>query len=52
MGSFKTQISPKNTKIQVSGGETPPRKRLGKGALNTCAKFQGLTLKNGVDIGI
>ena len=26
------------------------RKRLGKGTLNTCAKFQGLTLKNGVDI--
>ena len=26
------------------------RTRLGKGTLNTCAKFQGLTLKNGVDI--
>ena len=26
------------------------RKRLGKGTLNTYAKFQGLTLKNGVDI--
>ena len=26
------------------------RKRLGKGTLNTCAKFQGLTLKN--DVGI
>ena len=28
----------------------PIRKRLGKGAFNTFAKFQGLTLKNGVDI--
>ena len=28
----------------------PIRKRLGKGTLNTCTKFQGLTLKNGVDI--
>ena len=26
------------------------RKRLDRGTLNTCAKFQGLTLKNGVDI--
>ena len=26
------------------------RTRLGKGTLNTCAKFQGLTLKNGMDI--
>ena len=26
------------------------RQRLGKGTLNTCAKFQGPTLKNGVDI--
>ena len=26
------------------------RKRLGRGTLNTGAKFQGLTLKNGVDI--
>ena len=25
-------------------------KRLGRGTLNTCAKFQGLSLKNGVDI--
>ena len=28
------------------------RKRLGKDTLNTCAKFQGLTLENGVDFGI
>ena len=28
------------------------RKRLGRGTLNTCVKFQGLTLKNGVDIWI
>ena len=26
-------------------------KRLRRGTLNTCAKFEGLTLKNGVDIG-
>ena len=26
------------------------RRSLGKGTLNTCAKLQGLTLKNGVDI--
>ena len=26
------------------------RNRLGRGTLNTCAKFQGLTLNNGVDI--
>ena len=26
------------------------RKRLGRSTLNTCAKFQGLALKNGVDI--
>ena len=25
-------------------------KRLGRGTLNTCAKIQGLSLKNGVDI--
>ena len=25
---------------------------LRRDTLNTCAKFQGLTLKNGVDIGI
>ena len=30
--------------------QKPIRKRLGKGTLNTCAKFQGLTLKKAVDI--
>ena len=25
---------------------------LGRGTLNTCAKIQGLTLRNGVDIGV
>ena len=29
----------------------PIRKRLGRGTLNTYAKLQGQTLKNGVDIG-
>ena len=28
------------------------RKRLGKDSLNMCAKLQGLSLKNGVDIGL
>ena len=28
------------------------RKRLGRGTLNTCAKFQGLPPKNGVDVGL
>ena len=28
------------------------RKRLGRGTLNTCAKLQGLSLKNGVGIGL
>ena len=29
--------------------EKPIRKKLGRDTLNTCAKFQGLSLKNGVD---
>ena len=45
---YKTQISgEKKKKIKI-----PIRKRLGRGTLNTCAKFQGLSLKNGVDIGL
>ena len=44
----------KNTKTQISGEKTkkqkqPIRKRLGRGTQNTCAKIQGLSLKNGVD---
>ena len=35
----------KNKKI-----ESPIRKRLGRDTLNTCAKFQGPSFKNGVDI--
>ena len=31
-----------------NGGEN--RQRLDRGTFNTCAKFQGLSLKNGVDI--
>ena len=55
-GLFKTQISqnllkPKYlTKRQEP--KNPIRWRLGMGTLNTRAKFQGLTLKNGVDVGI
>ena len=30
----------------IFGELKPPRKRLGKGTLNTCAKVQGLTLNN------
>ena len=33
-----------------AGKKTHIRKELGRATLNTCAKFQGLTLKNGVDI--
>ena len=45
---------PKTTKTQISGAKNenrkkPIRKRLGMGTLNTCAKFQGQSLKNGVD---
>ena len=48
---------PKKYKTQISGEKKkkrkiPIRKRLGRGTLNTCAKFQGLSLKNGVDIGL
>ena len=45
---------PKNTKTQISDGKKKKQKhsRLGRCTLNTCAKFQGLTLKKGVDIGI
>ena len=52
VGSLKTQISPKKCKkpkylnINITKKN---RWRLGRGTLNTCAKFQGLTLKNGVD---
>ena len=45
--SLKTQISQKE---QISGEKKC--KRLSRGRLNTCAKVQGLSLKNGVDIGL
>ena len=55
MGSLKTQISPPKIKTKISDEKIKKKKksirqRLGKGTLNTCAKFQGPTLKNGVDI--
>ena len=38
---------PPKTKTKT---KNPIRKNVGGDALNTCAKFQGLSLKNGVDI--
>ena len=57
VGSPKTQISKKCTKSQIFGGKktrthTHIRKRLCRGTLNTCGKFQGLLSKNGLDIGL
>ena len=55
VGSLQTQISPEKTKTAISDGKKRNkniRYRLGRGTPNTRAKFQGLTLKNGVDIGI
>ena len=50
----KTQISQKRYKDPNIWREkkTKKRWRLGRGTLNKCAKFQGITLKNGVDIAI
>ena len=44
VGSLKTQISPKNTKIQYLAEKRKRKKKhsFGRGTLNTCAKFQGL----------
>ena len=56
VGSLKTQITPKNTKKNKYLAEKKKKKngskRIGRGTLNTCAKFQALSLKNGVDIGL
>ena len=56
VGSLNTQISSKKQKPKYLTKKTENKKyifvRLGRGTLNTCAKFRGLTLKNGVDIGI
>ena len=59
LGSLKTQIPQKIQKNQMSGEKRKKKeknpficKRVGRGTLNTCAKFQGLTLRNGVDIGL
>ena len=49
---------PENTKTQISGEKskektnTHIRKKLGRGTSNTCAKLQGPSLKNVVDIGL
>ena len=55
--SLKTQISKKYKPPNIWQQKTKKqekniRKRLGRGTLNTCAKCQGLSLKNGVDIGL
>ena len=58
MGFRKTQICPKKYKTQIFDEKNKKKKkknireRLDRGTLNTCAKIQGLTLKNAVDIGI
>ena len=56
--SLKTQISPKNTKKNkylAKNNEKKQEKTFVKGsagAHKTRAIFQGLTLKNGMDIGV
>ena len=52
VGSFKTQISQKYKKNQIPGAGEKKCRRFGRGTLNTCAKFPGLTLKNGVETGM
>ena len=42
----------KNTNIWPKKKNTHIRNILGKATLNTFAKFQGLSLNNGVDIGL
>ena len=51
VGSLKTQLFQQIQTPQTSG-ENKQLKRLGRGTLNTCAKLQGLSLKNGVDVGL
>ena len=46
----KSQISGENKRNTTKQDKI--RKRLDRGTFNTCAKFQGLSLKNGVDIGL
>ena len=46
LGLKGSQISSKKKNKKP---EKPIRKKLGRDTLNTCAKFQGLSLKNGVD---
>ena len=53
MGSLKTQISKKIQKPKYMAKKKKKlRQRFGRGTFNTCAKVQGLSLKNGVDIGL
>ena len=49
-GIFGGYLGLKRPHISSEKKKEKRRTRLGKGTLNTCAKFQGLTLKNGVDI--
>ena len=53
VGSLKTQNTPqKIQKTQRYDGGKKKSVRVGRGTLNTCETFQGITLKNGVDIDI
>ena len=53
--SLKTQISQKMQKCKYLAEKKQNKKnickRLDRGIVNTCAQFQGLSLKNGVGIG-
>ena len=52
---LKTQKEQKYENPNIWRGKKKKRKRsltVGRGTLNTCAKFEGLSLKNGVDIGL
>ena len=47
---FLGYLGLKEFHISSEKNKKPIRKGLGRGTLNTCANFQGLSLKNGVDI--
>ena len=54
MGSLKTRISKKIQKYKYLAKKNEKhniRYRFGRNIENACAKIQGLSLKNGVDIG-
>ena len=47
---LEKKLNPKH--LEKKENTKKNHERLGRGTLNACAKFQGLTLKNGVDIRI